>query len=1048
MATGSSTVIQDIQTLFHVGTTGAASDAELLERFLARRGSEAENAFAAVVARHGPMVLRVCGRILSEPNDAEDAFQVTFLVLARKAKGIARRESLANWLYGVAVRSARELRASTARRREREAQMKERLRANDTVHVPDDEVMSALDEELSRLPASFRAAVVLCDLEDKTHTEAARILGVPVGTVSSRLVRGRSLLRSRLTRRGLNPSAADPPRDKTAMIVPAPLIAATARAAAQFAAGGNLAGIVPAYLATLTHGMLKTMMLAKLTSNGMVISAIVSLSLGAVAVAAGGTAYLRREAGPETSRISAATDEDWAWVDELRNANEATKERLKRCGGSATSNFASLHRLIFDYDLKNEIPQLPLDASGKLTSVERGFSHGTVYWKDGIVRYDHHPVGKLAPDGRKLFFKKPWVQSVVRSRDMFAYTGQDTTWGLLLSVKNPPRSVAEWEQGGEAQLRYLDPLLHYAEPFCQDGAQLRQIVESCRAVESEETDGKVLLRFLRDDNNFRMEIICDKAADWLPTSLRSGQVRDGKWLVFVELKRDWQKLSAVWYPTHQGKTSYFGVDMKPVKEVDLSIRNLRVNGAVNLPDSVFSLGGMDIPDGTPGFDNRQEPVRSLIRAGGVVREPRPGEGRSPRNVDQEKAARQEVEETVPEEEYRRTAPQPAATEPRGTVRKSVRQQEYVSLLRDYETARRPLEKAHIEGKTDESRREAYLSLGRLEWSFASRFLELALKYPNDPGAVDALGGLVANTFTPPEANQAADILIRDHLASDKMIPIFYQLVQTLIPAPRSAAERLLRAAAEKAPTSAARGLACLKLAQLLKYRADAVRKMRGPDPDPFMKLEQVARSGGKDPAPAPLEDPDALSKEAEQFYDRVMERYADIEGKHHKLGDVAAKALFQLRELAVGRPAPEIEGPDIDGKQCRLSDYRGRIVVLSFDGKWCGPAIYPHGRALLEQNKGKPFALLSVNIDEQEETLRKSVDSGEITWRCWWEGGSVQPNCERWRQEWFPMVYVLDANGIIRAKGEFGKAIDQVVEQLIKELPSHATAPVSQSSNR
>ncbi len=89
--------------------------------------------------------------------------------------------------------------------------------------------------------------------------------------------------------------------------------------------------------------------------------------------------------------------------------------------------------------------------------------------------------------------------------------------------------------------------------------------------------------------------------------------------------------------------------MKPVKEVDLSVRNLRVNGAVNLPDSVFSLGGMDIPDGTPGFDHRQEPVQRLIRAGGVVREPRPGEGRSPRNVDQEKAARQGDEETVPEE---------------------------------------------------------------------------------------------------------------------------------------------------------------------------------------------------------------------------------------------------------------------------------------------------------------------------------------------------------------------------------------------------------------
>ncbi len=536
MAIGASTVIRDIQTLFHLGTTGADSDAELLERFVARRGAEAENAFAAVVARHGPMVLRVCRRILSEPNDAEDAFQVTFLVLARKAKGIARRESLANWLYGVAVRSARELRASTIRRREREAQMKERLRDNVTVDGKDDEIMSALDEELSRLPASFRAAVVLCDLEEKTHKEAARILGVPVGTVSSRLVRGRSLLRSRLARRGLNPSDADPPRDKTAMFVPPALIAKTARAAAQFAAGSNLAGILPAYLATLTHGMLKTMLLAKLTSKGMAISMIVCLSLGAVTVAAGGAARAWRRAGPGTSRFSGAIGDDWAWVDELRNANEATKERLKRCGASATSNFASLHRLIFDYDLKNETPELPLDASGKLRSVDRGFSHGTVYWKDGIVRYDHHPEGKLAPDGRRLFYKKPWVQSVVRSRDVFAYTQQDSTWGLLLTVTNPPRSAAEWERGGHAQLRYLDPLLHYAEPFCQDSATLRQLAESCGTIESEEAGGTVLLRFLRADNDFRVEITCDKAVDWLPTRLRSGQMRAGKWLVSLELE--------------------------------------------------------------------------------------------------------------------------------------------------------------------------------------------------------------------------------------------------------------------------------------------------------------------------------------------------------------------------------------------------------------------------------------------------------------------------------------------------------------------------------
>ena len=1045
MATSSSAVMRDFQTLFDLGTTGAQSDSELLDHFLARCGEEAEIAFAAVLARHGPMVLRVCRRTLADPLDAEDAFQVTFLVLARKARTIARRDSLANWLYGVAVRTAREVRTNAARRRKREGEMKERLRADVPTDGPDDELRLALDDELSRLPESFRAAVVLCDLEDKTHKEAARILGVPVGTVSSRLVRARSLLRARLARRGLDPSAADPPRDGPAMTVPPALIAATSRAAAQFAMHGTLAGTAPAYLATLTQLVLKTMLVAKLTSKGMLLSAALFCSLGAVAV--GGGVLALRWAAADPFAFSAATDGDLAWVDNLQNADAATKERLKRCAGSAMSNFGSLHRLVFDYDLKTETPQLPLDASGKLRGMERGFSHGTVYWKDGIVRYDHFPVGKFAPDGRKLVYKRPWVQSVVRSRDMFAYTAQDRTWGLMLTVTKPPSSVEEWQAGGNAQLRYLDPLLHYAEPFCQDRARFRELAVSCRAIESEEADGKVLLRFLRADNNFRMEVTCDKAAEWLPTRLLSGEMRGGKWLIWIDLQRQWQNHSAVWYPTHQVKVSNFGVDLRPVREVDLTVKNLRVNASASLPDSVFTLSGMNIPDGTPGFDRRNEPVKWLIRAGGVVRQPRPAEGRSPRNIQQEKIESEKDEETVPEDDSGGVPAQTAVVEPRGAVKTLAPKQEYASLLDEYEKARGNQEKSHTDAKTETEQREAYLALGRLEWSYAPRFLELARKYPRDPIAIDALGGLVANTFTPPEANEAADILIRDHLTSDKMIPIVYQLVLTLNPAPRSAALRLLRVVEEKASTADARGLACIKLAQLFKYRADAVRKMQGHEPDPFFKLEELGRSGGRKVAEPAHDNPDALIREAEQFYDRVVERYADVAGRHGKLGEQAAKALFQIRELAVGRPAPEIEGLDVNDKVFRLSDYRGRVIVLSFSSNFCGSATYPFQRALVERMKGKPFAMLSVTIDDEKEMVTKSLAAGEITWRCWWEGGAVRPNCERWRQEWFPMVYVLDAEGIIRAKDISGKEIDLVVDRLLDEVAARSKARDVRSTN-
>jgi RNA polymerase sigma factor (sigma-70 family) len=232
---------RQLETLFRLGTLGGLSDAHLLERFLVHRGEDAEAAFAAVVERHGPMVLRVCRRILADPNDAEDAFQVTFLVLARKACSIARRALLANWLYGVAVRSAREVRKNAARRRAREEPMHNMQPAQSRPAEESGELRCQIDEELSRLPDSFRAPVVLCDLEGMTHKEAAAILGVPVGTVSSRLVRARDLLRPRLARRGLDPSDADPPRDSTPMAVPPALIAATSRAAVRLATGAPFA---------------------------------------------------------------------------------------------------------------------------------------------------------------------------------------------------------------------------------------------------------------------------------------------------------------------------------------------------------------------------------------------------------------------------------------------------------------------------------------------------------------------------------------------------------------------------------------------------------------------------------------------------------------------------------------------------------------------------------------------------------------------------------------------------------------------------------------
>jgi RNA polymerase sigma factor (sigma-70 family) len=170
------------------------TDRQLVEQFV-RSADEA--AFAAIVARHGPMVLAACRRVLPNAEDAHDTFQATFLVLVRKAGSLSNPDLLAGWLYGVAYRTAQNARAEAARRSRHERQAAAMTRDPGL----DEDLLPLLDQELQRLPEKYRAPLVLCYLEGKTHVEAAKQLGWPIGSMSSRLERGRQILRNRLTAR-------------------------------------------------------------------------------------------------------------------------------------------------------------------------------------------------------------------------------------------------------------------------------------------------------------------------------------------------------------------------------------------------------------------------------------------------------------------------------------------------------------------------------------------------------------------------------------------------------------------------------------------------------------------------------------------------------------------------------------------------------------------------------------------------------------------------------------------------------------------------------
>jgi RNA polymerase sigma factor (sigma-70 family) len=239
-----------LRALFDVGVASDLADGQLLERFANDRGEVAEVAFATLVERHGSMVLRACLAILRDEHEAMDAFQATFLVLVRKGRSLWIRDSLGPWLHRVACRAA--VRAKTAGRRRLEIEQRAAEAIANRVRPPDrhDDLAAVIHEEVDRLPERYRAPIVLCDLEGRTCEQAARHLGCPIGTIGSRLTRGRERLRSRLARRGVAPAAVAATvascAEADAAPLSTPLVDATVQAAAGHpsAAGAALANMV------------------------------------------------------------------------------------------------------------------------------------------------------------------------------------------------------------------------------------------------------------------------------------------------------------------------------------------------------------------------------------------------------------------------------------------------------------------------------------------------------------------------------------------------------------------------------------------------------------------------------------------------------------------------------------------------------------------------------------------------------------------------------------------------------------------------------------
>ena len=353
--------------------------------------------------------------------------------------------------------------------------------------------------------------------------------------------------------------------------------------------------------------------------------------------------------------------------------------------------------------------------------------------------------------------------------------------------------------------------------------------------------------------------------------------------------------------------------------------------------------------------------------------------------------------------------------------------EFARFLKDWDGAAAEMTRTREAVQGDEQLQTWNADNQRRTHNFGNRALDLAARYPRTPEAVDALTWVTSWGYSP-ETNRALAVLRRDYPTSPRLARACDDTRRVVLGAFEEA-EAFPQAVLEANPDRAVRGRACFALATYHQWYAEALPVWaEHPEylPERGLGNERVKQLQARDAG--------EQARLAIELFERVRVEFADVPDRRGRLlGTRAEGELTELRDLKAGRVAPAIIGRDVDGREFRLADLRGKVVVLTFSGNWCGPcrAAYPHERGLVKRLAGRPFVLVSLNTDEDPQTLRRAIDSGEITWRCWSEAGTDGPIVRAWGVSQFPTLYVLDASGVIRHKDIAGAELDRAVDVLL-----------------